>query len=55
MRGEGMKVRSLILRASDHWVEGEEPAVHAEYSWQLIGNGLADEIKPKAERAAPTG
>lgn len=51
--GETMKVR--ITRACGHWVEGDEPAVNAEYARQLVGNGLAEEIKPKPAKPAPTG
>ena len=48
-----MKVR--ILRACNTWLEGDEPEVHEEYGRQLIGHGLAEEVKPKAAKAAPTG
>jgi hypothetical protein len=51
--GESMKVR--IIRACGEWLEGDEPEVNADYGRQLIGNGLADEIKGKAAKPAPTG
>lgn len=51
-KGETMKVR--ITRACGQWLEGDEPEVNADYGRQLIGNGLADEIKGKA-KPAPTG
>lgn len=51
--GNTMKVR--ITRACNTWLEGDEPDVHAEYGRQLIGNGLAEEVKAKAPKAAPTG
>jgi hypothetical protein len=51
--GEKMKVR--ILRACNVWLEGDTPDVHADYARQLIGNGLAEEVKGTAQKAAPTG
>ena len=50
--GDAMKVR--IIRACNHWIEGDEPEVNADYARQLIGNGLAEEVKPKG-KAAPIG
>jgi uncharacterized protein with PhoU and TrkA domain len=49
--GDTMKVK--IIRACNTWIEGDEPEVHADYGRQLIGNGLAEEVKPKAAQAAP--
>lgn len=51
--GDTMKVR--ILRACNTWLEGDEPEVHEEYGRQLIGHGLAEEVKPKAAKAVPVG
>ncbi len=48
-------MKLCIVRACGHWVEGDEPEVNAEYGRQLVGNGLADEIKPKGGKPAPTG
>ena len=33
--GDTMKVR--IIRACNHWIEGDEPEVNADYARQLIG------------------
>lgn len=52
---EGDRMKLRILRACGHWVEGDEPEVNAEYGRQLIGNGLAKEVMPKAGKPAPTG
>lgn len=52
---EGDKMKVRILRACNVWLEGDTPDVHADYARQLIGNGLAEEVKPKAPKAAPTG
>lgn len=54
--GEGADHRALgerVLPAYGHLVEGDEPDVNAEHGRQLIGNGLAEEVKPKAAKAAP--
>ncbi len=51
--GDTMKVR--IIRACGEWLEGEETAINADYARQLIGNGLAEEVKPKAGKPAPAG
>ena len=51
---EGQPMKVLITRACGEWLEGDKPEVNADYGKQLIDNGLAEEIKPKA-KAAPTG
>lgn len=50
-RGDTIKVH--ILRACNHWIEGDEPTINGEYAEQLIENGLA-EIVP-AKRSPPKG
>lgn len=47
-----------ICPACGHWFKGDLPQVNAEYGRQLIGNGLAQDVLPKAANAAkptPTG
>lgn len=51
--GDTMKVR--IIRACGEWLDGDEPAINADYARQLIGNGLAEEVNPKAGKPAPVG
>lgn len=52
---EGDTMRVKIIRACNTWLEGDEPEVNADYGRQLIGNGLAEEVKPKAAKTAPIG
>lgn len=51
---EGDTIKVRILRACNVWLEGDTPEVHADYARQLIGNGLAEEVRVKAGKAAPT-
>lgn len=51
--GDTMKVK--IIRACNTWLEGDTPEVNADYGRQLIGNGLAEEVKAAAPKAAPIG
>lgn len=50
---EGDTVKVRLLRACNHWIDGDEPTINAEYAEQLIENGLA-EIVP-AKRSTPKG
>lgn len=52
---EGDKMKVRILRACNVWLEGDTPDVHADYARQLIGNGLAEEVKATSPKAALTG
>jgi len=52
---EGKRMKVRILRACAHWIECDQSEVNAEYGRQLIGNGLAVEVKPKSGKAAPSG
>ncbi len=52
---EGEKMKVKIIRACGHWIEGDTPELHVDYGRQLIGNGLAEEVKATAPKTAPTG
>lgn len=50
--GATMEVR--ILRECGRWRAGQTGSINADYGRQLVRNGLAEEIKATAPRAAPT-
>ena len=50
--GPTMEVR--ILRDCGRWQAGQTGSINADYGRQLVRNGLAEELKATAGKAAPT-
>jgi hypothetical protein len=46
-----IKVR--MMRACNHWFDGDGQEVDADYARQLVGNGFVEEFKPKAMKPVP--
>lgn len=52
---EGVTMKVRIIRACGEWLEGDEPAINADYGRRLIGNGLAVEVQARASTAVSNG